>query len=323
MDMTKSNQADDAEREARIADRFARDEATGVSPLIACLDEFKPPFTVIEPAVQSLPVVLSSPHSGRNYPNAFLEASSLSAREIRRSEDSFVDEILATTPGQGAPLICAEFPRAFCDLNREAYELDPTMFVDDLPHFANVHSLRVISGLGTIARVVSDGAEIYRDKLRFADALERVEQLYRPYHAALKSMIETTRDRFGACLLLDCHSMPSKFATERWTGGPPKVDVILGDRFGTSCSPHIVAHVERELAHRGYSAARNDPFAGGYCTEHYGDPKKNVHALQIEINRALYMDEESLERRSGLKSLCEDMKEIVASFEELDLSLFR
>ena len=172
-------------------------------------------FEILAPPVQTLPLVLASPHSGTSYPPDFLASSRLDAFSLRKSEDSFVDEIFMAAPRLGAPLIRALFPRAFLDANREAFELDPDMFADALPAYVNTRSPRVAAGLGTIAKVVANGEEIYRGKLRFAEALGRVNRFYHPYHAALKRLIDQTRQRFGYCLLLDCHSMPS-------SGNPPE-----------------------------------------------------------------------------------------------------
>lgn len=288
-------------------------------PLVACLDEFDPPFSVAHPRVQVAPFVLSSPHSGRNYPRAFLEVSALDAVSLRRSEDSFVDEIFADAPRLGVPLLSAEFPRAFLDVNREAYELDPAMFEGQLPRFVNTRSHRVASGLGTIARVVCDGRDIYRRKLLLADVMERIDRLHHPYHKTLGALLDTTRARFGAACLIDCHSMPSSRASGNYGGNyggrhRQRADIVLGNRHGTSCSPVIIEEAERVLKSCGYKVARNEPFAGGYCTEHFGRPMAGYHALQIEIGRELYMNEATLERTEGLTTLRRDMALLVESF---------
>jgi len=289
-------------------------------PLLACLDEFNPPFTMVEPAVQSLPVVFSSPHSGRNYPSALLAASSLDDKTIRRSEDSFVDELFASAPALGAPLLCAEFPRVFCDVNREAFELDPAMFKDALPHYANSKSTRVASGLGTIARLVADGVEIYRHKLHWGEAEARIARLYHPYHEALEGLLRNTKARFGSALLIDCHSMPSKFAATRFNTAACDADIVLGDRFGHACAAPIVDHLERALTRQGLTVRRNAPFAGGFCTEHYGCPDTGIHAVQVEINRSLYMDEKNLSRHEGLEALRGNLSEVIEGLRQLDPS---
>lgn len=248
-----------------------------------------PPLTIRWPARQLAPVVFASPHSGRDYPEEFVATARLDALGLRRSEDSFVDELFADAPRLGAPLIAARFPRAFCDANREAWELDPAMFADALPDWVNTTSPRVGAGLGTIARVVATGESIYRAKLPFAEAERRVRDYWQPYHDALSNLLGETRRQFGACLLVDCHSMPASGGGSRTGAGP--ADIVLGDAYGTSCAPAITRLVEQELSQIGYIVRRNDPYAGGYITRHYGRPREHIHALQIEIARPLYMDE--------------------------------
>jgi N-formylglutamate amidohydrolase len=278
-------------------------------------------FEILAPPVQTLPLVLASPHSGTVYPPDFLGASRLDAFSLRKSEDSFVDEIFMAAPLLGAPLIRALFPRAFMDANREAFELDPDMFADALPAYVNTRSPRVAAGLGTIAKIVANGEEIYRGKLRFAEALGRVNRFYHPYHAALKRLIDQTRQRFGYCVLLDCHSMPS-------SGNPPdslsvrsKVDFVLGDCYGSSCSPILMETAERALRSQGYIVNRNTPYAGGFTTRHYGRPRLSVQALQIEINRALYMDERSITRKPYIGELTGHMEELVSILSHVRIPL--
>jgi N-formylglutamate amidohydrolase len=278
-------------------------------------------FEILAPPVQTLPLVLASPHSGTVYPPDFLGASRLDAFSLRKSEDSFVDEIFMAAPLLGAPLIRALFPRAFMDANREAFELDPDMFADALPAYVNTRSPRVAAGLGTIAKIVANGEEIYRGKLRFAEALGRVNRFYHPYHAALKRLIDQTRQRFGYCVLLDCHSMPS-------SGNPPdslsvrsKVDFVLGDCYGSSCSPILMETAERVLRSQGYIVNRNTPYAGGFTTRHYGRPRLSVQALQIEINRALYMDERSITRKPYIGELTGHMEELVSVLSRVRIPL--
>ncbi len=254
-----------------------------------------PPAVLVQrPLLQTVPLLFASPHSGRFYPPAFLAAARLDALNLRRSEDSFVDELFDAASEHGAPLLAATFPRAFCDANREAWELDPAMFADPLPAWVNTASARVGAGLGTIPRVVASGEMIYRDKLSFAEAESRVRSFWHPFHATLAALVSGTKAVFGGCLLIDCHSMPSHGATGRLGGR--SVDFVLGDAHGTACSPRVTRFVERALADLGYTVRRNDPYAGGYITRHYGRPRERVHALQIEIARELYMDEARIER---------------------------
>jgi N-formylglutamate amidohydrolase len=220
-----------------------------------------------------------------------MASARLDALRLRRSEDGFVDELFAAAPSHGAPLVAANFPRAYCDANREAWELDPTMFDEPLPPWVNTSSARVGAGLGTIAKVVASGETIYRGKLRFADAESRVRSCWQPFHDALVGLIGSTRQQFGACLLIDCHSMPGGSLTPRGS-----TDIVLGDAHGTACSPRAMRIIEEIVGGLGFSVRRNDPYAGGYITRHYGRPREHVHALQIEINRTLYMDETLIER---------------------------
>jgi len=266
----------------------------------------EPAFEVLEPGELGCPVVFSSPHSGRFYPDSFLDASRLNAFELRRSEDAFVDLLLTPAAESGVPLIHARFPRAYLDVNREPYELDPRLIDGPLPGFANTRSMRVAAGLGAVPRIVADGQEIYRRRLTIAEALERVETLHKPFHACLRRLLQRARCAFGAALLVDWHSMPSSDTT----GGRAIPDFVLGDRFATSCTPRIVDAVEASLRAKGYSVARNKPYAGGFITESYGNPPKGMLALQIEVSRALYMDERSLTPNSGFKTLARDFVEI-------------
>ncbi len=272
-----------------------------------------PPFEILRPQRQSVPLVFASPHSGRDYPKDFVVAAALDSVALRRSEDSYVDELFAAAPGFGAPLLKALFPRAFIDPNREPFELDPAMFVDELPSYANAQSSRVAAGLGTIPKVVSSGREIYRAKLAFAEAAERIRVYYRPYHKALTALVDATVEQFGFCVLIDCHSMPSVGGPLDPDAGRGRADFVLGDCFGNSCEDRITATVEGALRAQGHSVVRNKPFAGGYTTRHYGKPAQGVHALQIEINRALYMDELTIERRDGIHRLTRQMVDVIVA----------
>ena len=264
-----------------------------------------PPWRLLAPAEQTAPVVFASPHSGRDYPPEFIAASRLNVVSLRGSEDAFIDEIFAAAPDFGAPLLCARFPRAYVDANREAFELDPAMFTDPLPDYVNTRSPRIAAGLGTIARVVTDGEDIYHEPLRFEDALGRIEALYRPYHKALQGLLQATQERFGGCLLVDCHSMPSgQLAPELGAGdGNKPADMVLGDCFGTSSAPAVTDIAKAALEASGFTVALNKPYAGGFTTRHYGRPREGVHVLQVEINRALYMDEKLVRRGPGLPDL--------------------
>jgi N-formylglutamate amidohydrolase len=278
--------------------------------------ETAPPLDLRRPAARLLPLVVASPHSGSNYPADFVAASRLDPLTLRRSEDAFVDELFAAAPRLGAPMLAARFPRAYLDVNREAYELDPGMFADALPDYVNARSPRVRMGLGTIARIVASGEEIYLGKLSFAEAEARIEALYRPYHAALGQLVDETAADFGFCLVVDCHSMPSG---AHGAAGREAADFVLGDCHGAACAPQIVETARHYLRRRGFAVALNAPYAGGFTTGHYGRPRQGCHALQIEINRAIYMDERSYRRRPGFAQLSEEMAGLIARLGEAAL----
>jgi len=278
-----------------------------------------PPVDILAPATQTLAMVFASPHSGSHYPRDLLTASRLDAATLRRSEDAFVDALFGAAPELGAPLLRARFARAYLDPNREPYELDPTMFADRLPPFVNCNSPRVKMGLGTIARVVASGEEIYARKLRADEAMARVERLYRPYHRALRQLVTETRDKFGYYLLVDCHSMPSACLGER--GRPGRADIVLGDCHGTSCHAAVIDTVHRALSAKGYRVARNAPYAGGFTTAHYGQPCAAGHCLQIELSRALYMDEVTFDRKPYFARLADDMSDVIVTLAAMAPSL--
>lgn len=267
------------------------------------------PVMVHRPAKQTLPIIFASPHSGRCYPEDFIAAARLDAHGLRRSEDSFVDELFAAAPAHGAPLLAANFPRAYCDANREPWELDPAMFADALPPWVNTTSARVGAGLGTIARVVASGEAIYRRKLTFAEAERRIRSCWQPFHEVLAQLIAETRARFGVCLLIDCHSMPSHGQSIR--SGLRAADLILGDAHGTACASTVSRLIEGLLTDQGYAVRRNDPYAGGYITRHYGRPRDGIHALQIEIARDLYMDEARIEHLPQFAAVQADMTGLI------------
>jgi N-formylglutamate amidohydrolase len=277
-----------------------------------------PQFEIIAARTARQPVVVASPHSGREYPAGFVAASRLSPSALRRSEDCYIDEIFGSAPGLGVPLLRALFPRAYVDVNREPYELDPGLFEDDLPGYVNRTSPRAAVGLGTIAGVVAEGEPIYAGKLRFAEAERRLAECYHPYHRALEALVADTVDLFGCCLLVDAHSMPSSSAREP---ARPRVDIVLGDRMGSACHPSVTRTAERVLRRRGYSVALNAPYAGGFTTRHYGRPPADRHCLQVEINRALYMDERTLQRGPALAGLAADMAELVRALAGLAAEL--
>jgi N-formylglutamate deformylase len=283
-------------------------------------DELEPPFEILEPADWQGPLIFNSPHSGSIYPPTFLAAARLELTQLRRSEDSFVDELFTGVVQRGFPLMRAHFPRCYIDVNREPYELDPRMFDGRLPSFANTRSMRVAGGLGTVARVVGDAQEIYDQRIPVDDALRRIEGLYKPYHRALRRLVTRVHRDFGAAILVDCHSMPSIAGSrdER-----PRADVVLGDRYGTSCVAVVTDAVEAALQDAGYSVSRNKPYAGGFITEHYGNPPAGLHAIQLEINRALYMDERKYEPIAAFSRLAADLEALAERLAAIPLEELR
>ncbi|MGY9001679.1 MAG: N-formylglutamate amidohydrolase [Rhodospirillales bacterium] len=274
---------------------------------------------IIRPAEQTVPLVFASPHSGQHYPNEFIASSRLDSLSLRRSEDAFMDEVFGSAVEHGAPLLRARFARAYIDLNREAYELDPAMFNDDLPDYVNTTSARAAAGLGTIARIVSYGEEIYSEKLTFSEAKKRIDTCYKPYHDALRGLVEATRKKFGVCLLVDCHSMPSICSSSRL--GKGQNDMVLGDCYGTACAPQVIENADRILSDMGLKVTRNDPYAGGFTTRHYSAPEDGIHVLQVEVNRALYMDEDRVARGERLPHLVQQISQFIRQLVELDPKL--
>jgi len=273
----------------------------------------EPPYFLIEPLRRTTPLIFASPHSGRRYPVELLAETRVSLMSLRRSEDAYVDELFAGAAAYGAPVLSAAVARSFVDLNRDPAELDPEMFEERPPHSSHVSSARVQAGLGAIPRISGDGQSIYRRKLSLQEAERRIATVHRPYHAVLRTLVEETKAALGCAVLIDCHSMPSN------SRGAQAPDVVLGDRFGASCHPSITALTETTLRKLGYRVARNTPFAGGHTTQSYGRPTAGVHALQIEINRALYIDERTLERTNGYARVRADMTRLAEALAGADL----
>lgn len=275
-----------------------------------------PPIRITQPSAAGhgtklTALVLSSPHSGDIYPATFRTASKLDALTLRRSEDAFIHELYTAGPSLGAPLLEALFPRAYCDPNRAAYELDPAMFDAPLPPHVVTESSKIGAGLGTIARVVAGGLEIYRDKLPYREAERRVETCWRPYHDALESLLAAAKARHGVALLLDCHSMPSIGGSNQPDAGQRRADMVIGDFHGVSCAPRLVDRVEDYLKSCGFSTTRNKPYAGGYITQHYSRREEGFHTLQLEINRDLYMDEERIAKAAGFERVQKAMTGLI------------
>lgn len=277
----------------------------------------RPAFETIRPRRVMAPLVFNSAHSGRDYPERFLQMTRLDHLSIRQSEDAFVDELFQRAPHLGAPLIRAHFPRAYLDVNREPWELDPTMFVEPLSERFNTTSPRVAAGLGTLARVVAENKPIYKERLTLDDARMRIEGIYQPYHATMQRLLTEAYSAFGVAVLIDCHSMPRLSRTGDRLGP----DVVLGDRYGTTCAPILADLAEMVFAGAGLRVARNRPYAGGFCTRTYGRPQHGVHALQIELSRHLYMNEVTLEKNAGFGAMRQLVDRLVATLTGLDFAM--
>jgi N-formylglutamate amidohydrolase len=266
-------------------------------------------FELRRPRRTATPVIFASPHSGRDYPQTFLDRSLLDPLTIRSSEDAFVDRLFDMAPDHGAPLLAARLPRAFLDLNRACDELDPAL-IDGVARPA--HNPRVSSGLGVIPRVVAAGRLIYRGKIPLAEAEARIERFWRPYHQALAGLMAEAEARYGEAVLIDCHSMPHEAIESHARPGTARPDVVLGDRFGAAAGAEIVARVEAAFRSAGFRVARNAPFAGAYVAQAYGRPSRGHHVVQVEIDRALYMDEARVVPRPDFGQFRQRMGEVVA-----------
>ncbi|MBF9032859.1 N-formylglutamate amidohydrolase [Rhodobacterales bacterium HKCCE2091] len=251
----------------------------------------KPAFRLELPEAVTTGVIVASPHSGRYYPWSFMRKTVLDERSVRSSEDAFMDQLVDAAPGLGAPLLMAEYPRAFVDLNRSADELDPAV-VEGIRY--PTQNPRISSGLGVIPRVVANGRMIYRGKLSREEADHRIETVWRPYHACLERLVRSAREEFGEAVLLDFHSMPHEALEAISRPGGARPDVVLGDRFGAAARPDIVEELEAAFTDAGLVVSRNAPFAGAYVAQHYGRPLQGRHVVQIEIDRSLYMNERTI-----------------------------
>lgn len=287
------------------------DNLTKRDPALAAL--MAEPFIVARSRRQTAPFIFASPHSGRIYPQSFVQLSSLDGLSLRQSEDAFVDELFARAAELGAPLIAAQFPRAYVDANRAASELDPAMF-DALPALpTGQRTVRMAAGLGVIPRVVRDGLEIYRAPLPAHEASFRLDHFYRPYHAALARLIAETKTRFDVGIVVDCHSMPSSARTP---------DIVIGDHYGEAASADLIAYVMEALRGLGFSVGYNTPYAGGHTTLTYGRPTQGLHALQIEINRALYLNEKRIEKLPAFNDCKSRLEAFIERLVAADPALF-
>ena len=266
-------------------------------------------YTLRMPEHRTTPVVFASPHSGRDYPLSFMRRSMLDERTIRSSEDAFVDLLFDAAPEFGAPLIAANAPRAYVDLNRSAEELDPAL-IEGVRRSA--HNPRVSSGLGVIPRVVANGRAIYRGKIPLSEAEERLRSHWRPYHTAVEELLSDARTLFGQAILIDCHSMPHEALENIAHPDGLRPDIVLGDRFGAAASGDVVERIEAAFAAAGLKVVRNAPFAGAYSAQRYGRPSQNRHVVQIEIDRSLYMNERTIRPNANFKAVRSLLTGVVA-----------
>lgn len=241
-----------------------------------------PPFRRLGPARPGSPVVLSVPHAGRAYSDGLLAAARLSRARLESLEDRLVDRLVWRAVEAGAVALIADSPRAEIDLNRDERELDPAMVLPRPAADSTLDSPRTRGGLGLIpARIAGSGA-IWRQRIAAAEVERRIERIHRPYHSALAAELAASRARFGIAVLLDCHSMPPR-------GLGAEAPVVLGDRHGGSMAEPLVAAAESAVREAGFKVARNAPYAGGHITERHGDPARGIHALQLELDRSLYL----------------------------------
>ncbi|SMY09020.1 N-formylglutamate amidohydrolase [Flavimaricola marinus] len=266
-------------------------------------------FELSRPIRRDTSVVFASPHSGRAYLPEFLGAASLDEHEIRSSEDAFVDALFAPASLHGAPFLAASAPRAYVDLNRAPEELDPAL-IEGIRRVA--HNPRIASGLGVIPRVVANGRAIYRGKIGLDEVHMRINRYWRPYHDQLQTLLDESHAQFGEAILIDCHSMPHEALDAVSSHNELRPDVVLGDRFGAAAANSVIERVEAAFAGAGLRVARNTPFAGAYITQHYGRPSRRQHAVQIEIDRSLYMNERRLEPNADYEAFCALLNDVIA-----------
>lgn len=259
-----------------------------------------PAVIIKKPQKTAVPIVVSSPHSGEKYFPDFLEMTRLSLRELQQTEDRFVDRLFEHVPEVGGTLLTTEFPRVWCDVNRDCRELDPGMFRPALSSEGLLQSAKVRAGFGVIPRCASQSRSIYTHCLPAEDVHQRLQLAWLPYHEALTQLLKELRKEFGMVILLEAHSMP-RLPQARAS------DMVVGDVHGKSCSPALTATVEQYLLQLGYEVRRNVPYAGGYITSHYGRPAEGIHALQLEICRSRYLNPATLQPSRGFQQMQKDM----------------
>ena len=265
-------------------------------------------YEVLHPKKHTSCVIFASPHSGRDYPWSFLRKTVLDKHVIRTSEDAFVDRLFDCAPQFGASFLKAGAPRAFVDLNRNADELDPAL-IDGVRRGS--HNPRIASGLGVIPRVVAAGRSIYHGKISYDEAQRRITQYWRPYHEMLQKLMDSAIQRHGQAVLIDCHSMPHEAMNGVAKSGIRRPDVVLGDRFGASAAGEVVDRLEAAFSAAGFVVTRNAPFAGAYITQAYGRPSKGQHAVQVEIDRSIYMNEHLIRPNENFAQVQMALRDVV------------
>lgn len=258
---------------------------------------------------RSFATCIRFPHSGSALPDSFGAAQPPDI--LRQAEDSYVDELFAGVLAHGASLIAADFPRAFIDVNRAPDDIDPSLLDGPWPGALNP-TIRSERGIGLIRRLIGPGQPVYDRLLPVAEVQVRIDDHYRPYHEHLEQTLAALKRRFGAVYHVNCHSMKSVGNATTPDGPAQRVDIVVGDLHGTSCAPGFTALVVEVFASRGYSVAVNDPYAGAHILERHGNPSAGTHSLQVEINRALYMDEQTQERHDGFEKLRMDLESVAA-----------
>ncbi|MFK7753407.1 MAG: N-formylglutamate amidohydrolase [Sedimentitalea sp.] len=271
-------------------------------------------YHLSQPAQCLSGVVFASPHSGSDYGRSFVRKSQLDEHTIRSSEDAFVDLLFASVPDFGAPFLKASAPRAYVDLNRSPDELDPALIEGAR---RQGHNPRIASGLGVIPRVVANGRAIYSGKITMAEAEQRIDTYWRPYHAALQHLLDVAHRSFGQAILIDCHSMPHEAMDGVARGAARRPEIVLGDRFGAAASADVVDQIEAAFASAGLVVTRNAPFAGAYVTQAYGRPSRNQHAVQIEIDRAVYMDERRIRPNRNFDAFRQVLQDVIADIVQI------
>lgn len=271
-------------------------------------------YLLRKPDARTTSVVFASPHSGRKYPASFLQRAILNEKEIRSSEDAFVDDLFSGAVDHGAPLLLAQAPRAYLDLNRGPEELDPAL-IENVRRVA--HNPRIASGLGVIPRVVSNGRAIYSGKLKLHEAHERITNVWRPYHDTLQTLLDEAHRDFGEAILIDCHSMPHEALENVGPPGATRPDVVLGDRFGAAAASSVVEQVEAAFAAAGFKVARNMPFAGAYICQNYGRPSRRYHAVQVEVDRSIYMNEAVIKPNANFKAFKAVLDGVIAEIADI------